>query len=307
MKKGLNFIFGMILVSSISFGKVIEVGISQIVEHPALDAVRIGVEEGLKKSQIEFKLDSQVAQGDMTVQQLIMKKFVKDKKDFIVAISTPTLQSAMNSTNEIPVIFGAITNPTLAGVTPDKINVTGVSDKVPPELMVNLVKDIIPSAKTIGIIYNPSEKNSEINVELLKKITKKNNMKLIDIGITTTNELPLALDSILSKVDVLFTITDNLTMASSPLIMSKANEKQIPVIAMDGDVIVKDGALAGFRVDYKESGVIIGEMIAKIQRGEKISNLPVVTPTNYPILVNKNVAKKLGINIPDKLEVINIQ
>lgn len=307
MKKGLNFIFGMILVSSISFGKVIEVGISQIVEHPALDAVRIGVEEGLKKSQIEFKLDSQVAQGDMTVQQLIMKKFVKDKKDFIVAISTPTLQSAMNSTNEIPVIFGAITNPTLAGVTPDKINVTGVSDKVPPELMVNLVKDIIPSAKTIGIIYNPSEKNSEINVELLKEITKKNNMKLIDIGITTTNELPLALDSILSKVDVLFTITDNLTMASSPLIMSKANEKQIPVIAMDGDVIVKDGALAGFRVDYKESGVIIGEMIAKIQRGEKISNLPVVTPTNYPILVNKNVAKKLGINIPDKLEVINIQ
>ncbi|WP_432205063.1 ABC transporter substrate-binding protein [Cetobacterium somerae] len=301
MKKVLNVILGMALMNIVSFGKPLEIGISQIVEHPALDAVRIGVEEGLKKSELEFKLDSQIAQGDMTVQQLIMNNFKKNKKDFIVAISTPTLQSAMNTTNEIPILFGAITNPELAGVTSDKINVTGVSDRVPPELMVNLVKEILPSAKTIGIIFNPSEKNSEVNVELLKEITKNNNMNLVDVGITSTNELPSALDVVLNKSDVLFTITDNLTMSSSPLILSKAKAKKIPVIAMDGEVIVKEGALGGFKVDYKGSGVIIGEMIGKIVNGEKITDIPVAMPLQYPLLINESVAKELGIKIPEKL------
>lgn len=301
MKKVLNIILGISLMNIVSFAKVLEIGISQIVEHPALDAVRIGVEEGLKKSELEFKLDSQIAQGDMTIQQLIMNNFKKNKKDFIVAISTPTLQSAMNTTNEIPILFGAITNPELAGVTSDKTNVTGVSDRVPPELMVNLVKEILPSAKTIGVIFNPSEKNSEVNVELLKEITKNNNMKLVDVGVTSTNELSSALDVVLNKSDVLFTITDNLTMSSSPLILSKAKAKKIPVIAMDGEMIVKEGALGGFKVDYKKSGVIIGEMIRKIVNGEKITDIPVSIPLQYPILINESVAKELGIKIPEKL------
>lgn len=301
MKKVLNIILGISLMNIVSFAKVLEIGISQIVEHPALDAVRIGVEEGLKKSELEFKLDSQIAQGDMTIQQLIMNNFKKNKKDFIVAISTPTLQSAMNTTNEIPILFGAITNPELAGVTSDKTNVTGVSDRVPPELMVNLVKEILPSAKTIGVIFNPSEKNSEVNVELLKEITKNNNMKLVDVGVTSTNELSSALDVVLNKSDVLFTITDNLTMSSSPLILSKAKAKKIPVIAMDGEMIVKEGALGGFKVDYKKSGVIIGEMIRKIVNGEKITDIPVSIPLQYPILINESVAKELGIQIPEKL------
>lgn len=301
MKKVLNIILGISLMNIVSFAKVLEIGISQIVEHPALDAVRIGVEEGLKKSELEFKLDSQIAQGDMTIQQLIMNNFKKNKKDFIVAISTPTLQSAMNTTNEIPILFGAITNPELAGVTSDKTNVTGVSDRVPPELMVNLVKEILPSAKTIGVIFNLSEKNSEVNVELLKEITKNNNMKLVDVGVTSTNELSSALDVVLNKSDVLFTITDNLTMSSSPLILSKAKAKKIPVIAMDGEMIVKEGALGGFKVDYKKSGVIIGEMIRKIVNGEKITDIPVSIPLQYPILINESVAKELGIKIPEKL------
>ncbi|MDX8337444.1 ABC transporter substrate-binding protein [Candidatus Cetobacterium colombiensis] len=301
MKKSLSVILGMALINIVSFGKPLEIGISQIVEHPALDAVRIGVEEGLKKSELEFKLDSQIAQGDMTVQQLIMNNFKKNKKDFIVAISTPTLQSAINTTNEIPILFGAITSPELAGVTSDKINVTGVSDRVPPELMVNLAKEILPSAKTIGIIYNPSEKNSEFNVGLLKEITKNNNMTLVDVGITSTNELPSALDVVLNKSDVLFTITDNLTVSSAPFILSKAKVKKIPVISMNGEEMVKEGALGGFKVDYKGSGVIIGEMIGKIVNGEKITDIPVFTPLQYPILINESVAKELGIKIPEKL------
>ncbi|WP_432205532.1 ABC transporter substrate-binding protein (plasmid) [Cetobacterium somerae] len=301
MKKSLSVILGMALINIVSFGKPLEIGISQIVEHPALDAVRIGVEEGLKKSELEFKIDSQIAQGDMTVQQLIMNNFKKNKKDFIVAISTPTLQSAINTTNEIPILFGAITSPELAGVTSDKINVTGVSDRVPPELMVNLAKEILPSAKTIGIIYNPSEKNSEFNVGLLKEITKNNNMTLVDVGITSTNELPSALDVVLNKSDVLFTITDNLTVASAPFILSKAKVKKIPVISMNGEEMVKEGALGGFKVDYKGSGVIIGEMIGKIVNGEKITDIPVFTPLQYPILINESVAKELGIKISEKL------
>lgn len=290
-----------IFMGAIAFGKTYEIGISQIVEHPALDRVKQGVEEELKRSGLEYNIEMQVAQGEMITQQLIMQKYVKDKKDLIVAISTPTLQSAINATADIPIVFGAITDAKLAGVTEDKRNVTGRTDKVNPEAMIDLTMKLLPNTKTIGVIYNPSEKNSEVNVKLMDKIASERGLKLIAIGITSTNDLSSALDTVMNKADVLHTITDNLTVAAAPIIMTRAQEKKFPVIAMEGVSQVKIGALAGFEVDYKKTGIEIGKMVVEILKGKKVEELPIVNPKNYPILVNYETSQKIGVVIPNEL------
>ena len=301
MKNRFNVLLaGVLILGVTAFGKTYKIGSSQIVEHPALDAVRIGVEETLKNNNIDYEFDSQIAQGDMSVQQLIMQKFAKDNKDYIVAISTPTAQAAFNATKTTPILFGAVTDPKAAGLG-NETNVTGVTDAVPPKLMVDLTKKFLPNAKKVGVIYNTSEKNSESNVEKLKKLSSENGLELISIGITAMNEVPSAVDSILSKVDVLYTLTDNLTSSAAPVIFSKAKAKKIPVIAMDGESHLGLGALVGVGVNYKKTGNKIGEMIVKMIKGESIKNLPIVSPTDYPTLINKEMAKIYDIN-PEIIE-----
>ncbi len=286
---------GILILGTTAFGKTYKIGSSQIVEHPALDAVRIGVEETLKKNNIDYEFDSQIAQGDMSVQQLIMQKFSKDNKDYIVAISTPTAQAALNATKTTPILFGAVTDPNAAGLG-NEVNVIGVSDAAPPKLLLDLTKKFLPNAKRVGVIYNTSEKNSESNIQQLKKLTKERGLELVAIGVTAMNEVPSAVDTVLSKVDVLYTLTDNLTSSAAPVIYSKSKAKRVPVIAMEGESHIGLGALAGIGVNYKDSGNKIGEMIVKMINGESISNLPIVSPTDYPILVNKDVAKFYNID-----------
>lgn len=286
---------GIIILGVTAFGKTYKIGSSQIVEHPALDAVRVGVEETLKKNNIDYEFDSQIAQGDMSVQQLIMQKFAKDNKDYIVAISTPTAQAALNSTKKIPILFGAVTDPNAAGLG-NESNVTGISDAAPPKLLLDLTNQLLPNTKKVGVIYNTSEKNSESNIQKLKKLTKENGLELVAIGVTAMNEVPSAVDTVLSKVDVLYTLTDNLTSSAAPVIYSKSKAKRVPVIAMEGESHIGLGALAGIGVNYKKSGNKIGEMIVKMINGESLANLPIVLPTDYPILINKEVAKFYNIN-----------
>lgn len=286
---------GIIILGVTAFGKTYKIGSSQIVEHPALDAVRVGVEETLKKNNIDYEFDSQIAQGDMSVQQLIMQKFAKDNKDYIVAISTPTAQAALNSTKKIPILFGAVTDPNAAGLG-NESNVTGISDAAPPKLLLDLTNQLLPNTKKVGVIYNTSEKNSESNIQKLKKLTKENGLELVAIGVTAMNEVPSAVDTVLSKVDVLYTLTDNLTSSAAPVIYSKSKAKRVPVIAMEGESHIGLGALAGIGVNYKKSGNKIGEMIVKMINGESLANLPIVSPTDYPILINKEVAKFYNIN-----------
>lgn len=302
MKKIKLLLLGALLLGNLANGKTYQIGTSQIIEHPALDAVRIGVEEELTRAGIDYKLDSQIAQGDMTTQQLIMKKFAQDKKDYIVAISTPTAQAALNATKDIPILFGAVTDPQGAGLVENTKNVTGITDKLSPQAMVDLTKKLLPGAKTVGVIYNPSEKNSEVTIEAMKEITAKANYKLLAIGVTSSTELPSALETVMNKADVLYTITDNLTVAAAPLIYSKASTKNFPVIAMEGVSQVPLGALAGFEIDYKLAGVEIGKMIVKLINGESLDEIPIIEPENYPILINEEVANKLKVIIPEELK-----
>ncbi|MBI6871304.1 ABC transporter substrate-binding protein [Clostridium aciditolerans] len=289
--------------------KVLNIGISQLVEHPALDSARKGFVDALAskgfKDGEKIKIDFQNAQGDIPTAQTIASNFVSNKKDLILAIATPAAQAAYNSTKEIPILMTAVTDPVKSGLVksmnkPDT-NVTGTSDALPLDKQFELIKKIVPNCKKIGILYNTSEANSELQVKAAKEEAAKMNLEVIATGVTSSNDMPQGLNDLLSKVDVLYTPTDNLVASSMSLISSKCLEKKIPVIGAE-KAHVDSGALATEGIDYYKLGFQTGLMAADILDGKKPQDMPVQTLKETKLIINEDTAKKLNIAIPDDLK-----
>ncbi|GFZ34516.1 ABC transporter substrate-binding protein [Clostridium zeae] len=295
--------------TSKSSNKVKNIGITQIVEHPALDSARKGfiaaLEENGLKDKDNINIDFQNAQGDLPTTQSIAQKFVSEKKDLIFAISTPSAQAAFNATKDIPIVITAVTDPQKAELVKSKdnpdTNVTGTSDYVPIDNQFQLIKDLIPNAKNIGFIYNTSETNSQNQLDEAKSVASKFGFTIKPVGVTSTNDVPSALDGLLSKVDVLYTPTDNLIASSMPIISKKAIDHKIPVIGAE-KAHVDSGALATKGIDYYKLGHETGLMAVKVLNGQSPKNMPIKTLDNLDIVVNEATAKALGITIPDKLK-----
>lgn len=289
--------------------KVVNIGISQLVEHPALDSARKGFIDALSskgyKDGDKIKIDFQNAQGDIPTAQTIASNFVSNKKDLILAIATPAAQAAYNSTKDIPILITAVTDPVKSGLTKsmDKpgTNVTGTSDALPMDKQFELIKKLSPNCKKIGILYNTSEANSEFQVKLAKEQAAKMNLEIVPVGITSSNEIAQALSTLLSKVDVLYTPTDNLVASSMSIISSKCIEKKIPIIGAE-KAHVEAGALATEGIDYYKLGFQTGLMAADIINGKKPADMPVQTLKETKLTINENTAQKLGITIPEDLK-----
>lgn len=289
--------------------KVIKIGISQIVEHAALDASRNGFIDALKsKGFVEgenLEIDLQIAQGDMSIAQTIAQKFVSDKKDMILAIATPTAQASFNATKDIPILITAVTDPVAAGLV-DSLekpgtNVTGTSDATPIEKQFNLIKELFPDAVNIGMLYNTSEINSEVQVNNAKDISEEFGFNIITSGVTNINEIPQSLDSLLTNIDLLYLPTDNVVASSMPLITSKTLEANIPVIGAErGEV--EGGALATEGLDYYNLGFQTGLMAASVINGESPSEMPIGLLEETKLVINNTTAKKLNIEISEKLK-----
>lgn len=280
----------------------IKIGITQIIEHAALNEVVIGFKECLKEKgydESKVEIDYQNAQGDFGTAQTIANSYVQDKKDLILAISTPSSQAVYNATKEIPIIVAAVTDPISAGLTGN--NVTGVSDMAPVGKQIELINALLPNAKKIGVVYNTSEENSLVLVDILKQEANKYGYEIVEKGITNINEIGQALDIILKEVDVLYTPTDNLIVAATPLVLSKAKENMIPVIGCIEDQ-VKQGALATETISYKNSGYQAGKMAIEILNGKKPNDIPIETLENTVLLINKNSMNELGIELPEILK-----
>lgn len=294
----------LLLMLAVACGKKeegkIKIGITQIVEHPALDAARDGFMEVLKASEfadrIEFETKS--AQGDMAVAQNIAESFVNDQKTLILAIATPTAQASFNATKDIPILITAVTDPISAGLT--GANVTGTSDATPLDKQFTLLKNIYPNAKTVGIIYNIGEQNSEIQVNQAKELAGKFGFKIEAVGVSNINEISQALDALLDKVDVLYAPTDNLIASSMPLIAEKSIAKNKGIIAGEKGM-VEAGALATEGIDYYELGKQTGEMAIRVLKGEKPSDLPIKTLEKTELVINTRTFKALGLTISDEL------
>lgn len=280
-------------------GKTYKIGISQIVSHQALDKAREGFKDALAEAGIKAEFDEQNAQGDVTIANTIANKFVTDKVDLVFAVATPTAQAMANASDEIPILFSAVTDPEAAGLV--KPNVTGSSDKVDIEQQIVLLREISGDAKKIGFLYNSSEENSLVQLEELKKIAEKYNFEVVEQGISSANELPQAIDKMLTQVDVIYLPTDNLISSSSALIAEKANAaKKITFAAESG--MLENGIFITKGIDYYQLGKEAGKLAVEILRdGKKPSELPYRISETVEIAVNKQTLEQLGIKLPDDI------
>lgn len=300
MKRCMYVLLLILGISNISLAKEkeVEVGITQIIEHPALDASRKGIERALKeKKEGKIKIEYQSAQGDFGTAQLIAKSYVNAKKDVIVAISTPSAQAALNATKKIPIVYTAVTDPKTAGLQGD--NITGTSDMSPIAKQVALLKQLLPKAKKVGFLYNPGEANSLHVLKEFRKIAEKNNLQVSEKGVNSANDINLALEALLPNIDVLYIPTDNLVASSFSLVLQRANRKKVPIISSIEEM-VKEGALATESIDYERLGYQTGKRILEILDGKSPKQIPVEELKETKLVINKKAAEKYGIHVEDE-------
>ena len=290
--------------------KKVKVGVVQLVEHAALDAANKGFIKGMEdngfKAGVNVEYDQQNAQADQSNLQNIVNRFVNNKVDLICAIATPAAQSAANATKNIPIVGTAITDYTEARLVKsnDKpgTNVTGTTDMNPIDKQLELLLKIVPQTKTIGVIYNSSEVNSQLQVRILKKLAEAKGIVVKEATITTVNDIQQAGNSLVAaKVEAIYVPTDNVVASAMPVLASITNEAKIPVICGEAEV-VKNGALATVGIDYYKLGLQTGAMAARILKGEnKPENMAVESLREMKTTVNEITAQKLGINIPPEV------
>lgn len=287
------------------------VGIGQFAEHGSLDNCRNGFLLGLaSEGFVEGKnltVLYENAQTDGGTASQIMDNFIAKKTDLICAIATPMAQSAYGAAgkNGIPVIYTAVTDPVLAelaGADGTPVGeVTGTSDKLPVEKQLEMIRQILPEAKTIGIMYSTSEVNSESAIAEYKAAAPQYGFEIVESGVSATQDIPLATDNILEKVDCLNNLTDNTVVSSLPLILDKATKKNIPVFGSEVEQ-VKIGCLAAVGLDYVSLGEQTGRMAAQVLKGEKkASELKFEIIEEAAFYGNNVVADNLGITFPEEL------
>ncbi|NOW85452.1 putative ABC transport system substrate-binding protein [Clostridium beijerinckii] len=285
------------------------IGVIQLVQHDALDASNKGFVDGLKEKGYEegknIKIEQQNAQGEQANAQTIAKQFTDAKKDLIFAIATPAVQAAYNSTKDIPIIFTAVTDPVKAEVAKDwkssGTNVTGTSDKVPVDKQIELLKKLLPNAKTVGVIYNTSETNSVTQVDELKAAADKQGLAVKEIGVTNVNEINQNLASALGQIDVLYTPTDNTVASGYALVGKLCLDKNVPIIGAEEAVVTK-GGLASIGIDYYKLGKEAGYKAAEVLDGKKPSDVEISTLSDMSFTINTDVVKKLNITLPADIE-----
>jgi len=282
------------------------IGIGQFGEHPSLDNCRSGFMEGLKEEGIvegeNLKVDYQNANFDGGTTNIIADKFKSENVDLAMGIATPMAQAIYNGMKDsnVPVIFTAVTDPVAAGLVDG--NVTGTSDKILANEQLSLIRKVLPDAKKIGVIYTTSEVNSISTLAEVKSIAGNYGFEIVDKGIATSADIPLAADSIVSQVDCLLNFTDNTVVGSLPVLLEKANAAHIPVFGSEIEQ-VKNGCIATNGIDYYQLGIQTGKMAAKVLKGEaKASDISYETISQSSIYINSSVFSSLGISIPDDLK-----
>ncbi|KLT73130.1 ABC transporter substrate-binding protein [Neisseria arctica] len=289
-------------------GTVKYVAITAIVDHPALESVRKGVIEELKTQGFEegknLKVDFQSAQGSTATAGQIAKKFAGDKPDVIVAIATPSAQSMVAATKTIPIVYAAVTDPVAAKLVPSweasKTNVTGVSDELPLEPQIELIKKIVPNVKSVGYVYSPGEVNSTVVLDQLKAALIPQNITVEAAPAQRSADVPTAARSLKGKADLIYTSLDNNVVSAFESLYKVAVENKLPLLASDTGS-VKRGAVAALGVNYIDLGKKTGETVARILKGEKAGDIPSVRMDKLDLIVNKKHAQEQGLTLSDEV------
>jgi putative ABC transport system substrate-binding protein len=310
-KRTLRTLIGASLLAAASLVQAQEprtVAITQIVEHPALDAVYQGVkdelaEQGYKEGE-NLTVMHESAQGNSAIAAQIARKFIGDNPDVIVAIATPSAQTVAAAARNIPVVFSAVTDPVGAKLVKNLdapgANITGVSDMLPIDKHLDMVLRAVPDAKRIGTVYNPGEANSVSMVELLDKRLQARGLTLVKAAATKTSEVLGAARSLVGKADAIYLTTDNTVISAAEAVVSVGERADIPVFAAD-TATVERGAVAALGFDYYNHGRQTGKMVARILNGASTADMPVETMDTLDLYVNPAAAERMGITLPDDL------
>lgn len=301
--------------NNVSDDKIYKVGITQFADHPSLDNCREGFIEGMKNSgfvegeNVEFEFKS--AQSDMTMTTQIAQNFANNKKDLVCGIATPSAQSLYSvcASAKIPVIFNAISDPIEAKLavseTENMSGVTGISDRLPVKEQLEMIRKILPEAKTIGIMYTVGEANSVSTIKRYKELAPDYGFEIIDKGVSKQAEVTQAADYLLTQVDCISNMTDNTVVSALGVIIEKANAKNIPVFGSEEEQ-VRNGCVACSGIDYFKLGEQAGAMAARVLNGEDIDTINFETINESSVFVSDETAAKLGITIPETLEASHI-
>ena len=290
--------------------KVPKVGVAQIVSHTSLNTIRDAFSDRMEelgyKDGETIEYDYADAAGQPSNLTSIMSQFSDEGSDVIVAIATPTAQAAANYADTIPVVFSAVSDPIGAGLVSSLEkpggNITGTSDEVQVDQIIDLALQINPDLKTMGFLYNAGEANSVSNLEKAKAYCKEKNIELIEGTGKDMTELQSSASVLVEKVDAMFSPNDN-TVASGFVALSKiAMDAGIPYYT-GADSMVQDGGFATVGINYDELGHETANMVDEILKGKKAGDIPVkVFKDDLNIYVNKAYLEKLNITLPESIQ-----
>jgi putative ABC transport system substrate-binding protein len=284
----------------------VTVAVTAIVEHPALDAARDGVRDELEArgfkvgENLEFLYES--AQGNPATAAQIARQFVGESPDVIVPISTPSAQAVVSATQDIPIVFTAVTDPVGAQLVADPDapggNVTGLSDLSPLADHLSLMREISPDAATIGVPYNPGEANAVTLVAILSEMAPEWGFDIVEAPAARSADVQGAAQSLVGRADIIYVPTDNTIVTALEAVVAVGRDNQVPVYAGDTDS-VRRGAIATIGFDYYQIGRQTGEIVARVLGGEAPGSIPVRAATGTDLFVNPTAAEAMGVTIPE--------
>ncbi|HEY4554481.1 MAG TPA: ABC transporter substrate-binding protein [Bacillaceae bacterium] len=285
--------------------KTYKIGVTQIVEHPSLNAAFDGFKKALEDAGIKAEYDPQIAQGDNSANTTIANNLVSAGVDLIFANSTPSAQAAASATKDIPIVFTSVTDAVGAELVESMEkpggNVTGTIDSHPdaiPNTMKFLKEEL--NAKNVGMVFNSGEQNSRAQVDSVKKLLESMDMKVVEASVATSADVKQAAESLVGKADSLYIITDNTVVSALESVVSVANDNKMPMMVGEFDS-VKRGGLAAYGFEYYDIGYEAGQMAVKILKGEaKPSDLPVQVPQKLKLVMNKKTAEAIELEIKDE-------
>lgn len=310
-------VVGILLTSLISLHQlkadkkkdVFRIGISQFITHQSLDATREGfVDELAKQGYVEGKnieIDLQNAQGEQRNLKTISQQLA-ESSDVVLAIATPSAQSLANTTQTTPVVFSAVTDPVSAKLVESREhpggNVTGTSDQSSDAIstQINLIKKVLPKAKTIGILYTQSEPNSVVQKDEAKHLLEEKGFTVVEKTILDSNNVKVAAESLMAEVDMVFVPTDNIISSTMETVKQVSIKHKVPVFGGSTEMIAV-GGLYNYGTNYEELGRQTARMLVRVLKGEKPENIAVELPEKLELHTNQEMADALGIDI-SKLE-----
>ena len=284
-------------------GTTYKIGILQLVQHTALDAANEGFIAALDEAGIQYDLDSQNASGDQSACQTVASKFANDKKDLILAIATPAAQAVAGAVTDTPGLITAVTDPAESGLVDDNQkpggNVTGTSDLTPVKEQIDLLKQILPDAKKVGILYCSAESNSEIQAQMAREAIEAAGMTSQDFTVSSSNEIQTVVQSMVGKVDAIYAPTDNTIAAGMTTVGMVAGDNNLPVICGESGM-VDNGGLATYGIDYYQLGYMTGQQAVRIlTEGASPADMPIeyLPVEKCELTVNEETAATLGIDV----------